>query len=169
VISLCAALAAQDTGSARQALNLLYKAGELARATDESIITEDRVHEAREELEQSQIEHGMRELTQHGHLSLVATLNLALAEETPARVREIYPRYRTIAEQSDIDPLVRRRMHDHLADLAMLGILNRQSRNEGRAGGQYYEYEFNVGLKLVCEVVDTLDGVALPRRIGEHL
>ena len=35
-------------------------------------------------------------------------------------------------------------MHDHLADLAMLGILNRQSRNEGRAGGQYYEYEFNL-------------------------
>jgi cell division control protein 6 len=51
----------------------------------------------------------------------------------------------------------------------MLGMLNRQSRNEGRAGGQYYEYEFNIGLKLVCEVVDTLDGVALPRRIGEHL
>jgi len=51
----------------------------------------------------------------------------------------------------------------------MLGMLNRQSRNEGRAGGQYYEYEFNIGLKLVCEVVDTLDRVALPRRIGEHL
>jgi cell division control protein 6 len=169
VISLCAALAAQDTGSARQALNLLYKAGELARATDNSEITEDHVHTAREELEQSQIEYGMRELTQHGHLSLVATLSLAIAEDTPARVREIYPRYRTIAEQSDIDPLVRRRMHDHLADLAMLGILNRQSRNEGRAGGQYYEYEFNVGLKLVCEVVDTLDGVALPRRIVQYL
>jgi len=169
VISLCAALAAQDTGSARQALNLIYKAGEMARAADESEITEDHVHNAREALEQSQIEHGMRELTQHGHLSLVATLTLALEEETPARVREIYPRYRTIAEQSDIDPLVRRRMHDHLADLAMLGILNRQSRNEGRAGGQYYEYEFNVGLKLVCEVVDTLDGVALSRRIEQHL
>jgi len=166
VVSLCAA---QDTGSARQALNLLYKAGELARAAGGSEITEEHVQNAREELEQSQIEHGMRELTQHGHLSLVATLTLALDEETPARVREIYPLYRTIAEQSDIDPLVRRRMHDHLADLAMLGILNRQSRNEGRAGGQYYEYEFNVGLRLVCEVVDTLDGVSIPRRSRQQL
>ena len=60
-------------------------------------------------------------------------------------------------------------MHDHLADLAMLGILNQQSCNEGRAGGQYYEYEFNVGLRLVCEVVDTLDGVSLPRRIRQQL
>jgi len=60
-------------------------------------------------------------------------------------------------------------MHDHLADLAMLGILNRQSPNEGRAGGQYYEYEFNVRLGLVCEVVDTLDGVSLTNRIRHQL
>ena len=60
-------------------------------------------------------------------------------------------------------------MHDHLADLALLGILNRQSRNEGRTGGQHYEYEFYVGLTLVCEVVDTLDGVALPSRIRQQL
>jgi len=170
VISLCAALAAQDTGSARQALNLIYKAGEMARAADESEITEDHVHNAREALEQSQIEHGMRELTQHGHLSLVATLTLALEEEeTPARVKRFIPGIELSLNSRISIPLVRRRMHDHLADLAMLGILNRQSRNEGRAGGQYYEYEFNVGLKLVCEVVDTLDGVALSRRIEQHL
>jgi len=69
----------------------------------------------------------------------------------------------------DIDSLVRRRMYDHLADIAMLGILNRQFRNEGRAGGQYYEYEFTVGLTLVCEVVDTLNGVTLPNRIRHQL
>ena len=60
-------------------------------------------------------------------------------------------------------------MYDHLADLTMLGILNRQSRNEGRAGGQYNEYEFYVELKLVCEVIDTIDDVALPRCIEEYL
>lgn len=146
-----------------------YKAGELVRAVDDSVITEDRVHEASEKREQSQIEHGMRELTQHGHLSLAATLHLALEGDTPARVRDIFPRYRTIAERSDIDPLVRRRMHDHLADLAMLGILDRQSRNEGRAGGRYYEYEFSVALELVREVVGDLDGVALPRPIARQL
>lgn len=169
VIPLCAALAAQDTGSARQALNLLYNAGELARTEVESTITESHVHDAREALEQSQIEHGMRELTQHGHLALVATLHLALESETPARVREIYPRYRTIADRSGIDPLVRRRMHDHLADLAMLGILDRQSRNEGRRGGQYYEYEFSVDLGIVRDVVADLEGVVLPKRVLRRL
>jgi len=39
----------------------------------------------------------------------------------------------------------------------MYEILNWQSRNEGRAGGQYYEYESNVRVKLVYKVVDTFD------------
>jgi len=97
--------------------------------------------------------------------SLVAVLHLALESNGPFRVRDIYPRYRTIAEQSDIDPLVRRRMHDHLADLAMLGILDRHSRNEGRSGGQYYEYEFSVDLDLVANVVSDFKGLDLPRRV----
>ncbi|GCF14473.1 hypothetical protein Harman_24080 [Haloarcula mannanilytica] len=141
----------------------------MARTKGESIITESHVHSAREELEQSQIEHGMCELTKHGHLALVATLHLALEEEMPARVRDIYPRYRTIADHSKIEPLVRRRMHDHLADLAMLGILDRQSRNEGRRGGQYYEYEFSVDLRIVQEVVGDLEGVVLPQRVQRRL
>jgi len=77
----------------------------------------------------------MRELTQHGHLALVATLELTTAGETPVRVRDVYPRYRTIAEASQIDSLVRRRMHDHLADLAMLGILDRTHETRGELVG----------------------------------
>lgn len=122
VLALCAGLAAQDTGSARQALDLLYQAGELARAADRDMITEGDVHDARSKLERSQIEHGMRKLTRHGHLSLIAVLQLAIQSTGPFRVRNIYPQYRTIAEQSDIDPLVRRRMHDHLADSRCLGF-----------------------------------------------
>lgn len=167
VLALCAAIAAQDTGSARQALDLLYQAGEVARAAAHDRITQNDVHEARNKLERSQIEHGMRELTRHGHLSLVAVLQLALESKEPFRVRDIYPQYRTIAERSDIDPLVRRRMHDHLADLAMLGILDRHSRNEGRSGGQYYEYQFSVDLEVVVNVVSDFEGLTLPRRVAK--
>jgi len=127
------------------------------------------VYRAKETLEQSQIEHGMRELTKHGHLSLVAVLQLALEDETPTRVREVFPLYRRISEHSSVDPLVRRRMHDHLADLAMLGILDRRAKNEGRAGGQYYEYEFNVSLELVISVVRDFEGVAFPRKLARIL
>ena len=59
-------------------------------------------------------------------------------------------------------------MHDHLADLAMLGILERHSRNEGRSGGQYYEYDFNVDLELVCQVVGDLEGLVLPEGVLQY-
>jgi cell division control protein 6 len=51
----------------------------------------------------------------------------------------------------------------------MLGILDRQSRNEGRSGGQYYEYNFAVDLETVREVVADLEGVVLPGRILRQL
>ncbi|MFW6438331.1 MAG: cell division control protein Cdc6, partial [Armatimonadota bacterium] len=69
------------------------------------------------------------ELTRHGHLSLAAVLSIAIEDDTPARVREIYPKYAEIAERFGTKPLVRRRMHDHLSDLAMQGILKRYTRN----------------------------------------
>jgi len=169
VIALCAAIAAQDSGSARQALDLLYKSGELARLNDETRLTEEYVHQARSKLEQSQVEHGMRELTKHGHLALVAMLQLAFEQNTPARIRDVFPLYRRIAEHSNVDPLVRRRMHDHLADLAMLGILSRQLKNEGRAGGHYYQYEFEVTLDVVSDVVQDFDSIVLPHTVVNRL
>jgi cell division control protein 6 len=165
VLPLCAALAAQDTGSARQALDLLYKAGDLARSQDVEQVTEEHVRDAQRVLERGRIKQGMVELTQHGHLSLVAVLSLALEEETPARVREIYPRYRSAAEYVGTNPLVRRRMHDHLSDLAMQGILHRNTRNEGRAGGKYYVYDLDVAVEMVIDVVDDLETVDLPPNV----
>lgn len=81
----------QDVGSAHQAFNPSFKPGELARADRDSKITEAHAHDARGEPEQSQIEHGMRELTRHGYLPVVATLNLAHNGETPGRGRESSP------------------------------------------------------------------------------
>jgi len=89
-------------------------------------------------------------------------LSLALEEETPARVREIYPRYRSAADYVGTNPLVRRRMHDHLSDLAMQGILSRNTRNEGRAGGKYYVYDLDVAVDMVLDVIEDLETVDLP-------
>ena len=161
VLSLSAALAAQDTGSARQALDLLYKAGDIARSSNEATIVEAHVRDAQRALERGQLRQGMMELTRHGHLALAAVLSIAIEEETPARVKEIYPQYSRIAERFGTKPLVRRRMHDHLADLAMQGILERHTRNQGRSGGQYYEYDLDVTLELAIDVVEDLDDVDL--------
>lgn len=149
VIPLCAAFAAQDRGSARQALDLLFEAGDLARRTSEEQVTETHVREAKEQLEKRQIEQSLLDLTVHGHLALFAVATLAGETKTPARKGEIYSQYQSIVSYLDKDPLSDRSVHSHLNELTMLGILNRREFNEGRAGGVYYKYELAVDLETV--------------------
>lgn len=143
VLKFCAALAARDSGSARQALDLLRLAGELAENREAELIKRDHVEAARSRLEQERVEEGMRELTTHGRLALLAVISKAAKEETPCRTRDIYEEYITLCESSGTDPLAQRSVHNHLSDLRMLGIL---SAYENRSGsrGNYYSYELDV-------------------------
>jgi len=153
VLKFCSALAARDSGSARQALDLLRLAGEIAENNDQDAITEDHVDAARSRLEQERVEEGMRELTTHGRLALLAVVSKAAKNETPCRTRDIYEEYLTLCESSDTDSLAQRSVHNHLSDLRMLGIL---SANENRSGsrGNYYSYELDVPFSSAVEAMD---------------
>lgn len=163
VVPLCAAFAAQDRGSARQALDLLFEAGDLARRADEKQVTESHVRQAKEQLEKRQIEQSLLDLTIHGHLTLFAVAILAKNEDTPARKGDVHDQYQSIVSHLEHDPLSDRSVHSHLNELTMLGILNRREFNEGRAGGIYYKYELDVDPVTVesalCDVpaLDRLD------------
>lgn len=143
VLNFCAALAARDSGSARQALDLLRLAGEIAENREADLIERDHVEAARSRLERERVEEGMRELTMHGRLALLAVISKAAKEETPCRTREIYEEYITLCDVSGTDSLAQRSVHNHLSDLRMLGIL---SAYENRSGsrGNYYSYELDV-------------------------
>ena len=159
VLKLCAALAARDTGSARQALDLLQLAGEAAENTDADGIKLTHVEAAQEKLEQERVEEGMRDLTHHGELTLLAVLSKMAKEETPCRTKIVYQEYTSLCQSASIDPLSQRSVHNHLSDLRMLGIL---SSNENRSGspGNYYSYELDVPFPSAIEAmsdVSTLD------------
>ncbi|SER20774.1 orc1/cdc6 family replication initiation protein [Natrinema salaciae] len=143
VLNLCAALAARDSGSARQALDLLRLAGEVAENNDDEAVREHHVDRARSKLEQERVEEGMRELTTHGRLALLAVVSKAAKESTPCRTRELYQEYEALCASSGTDSLAQRSVHNHLSDLRMLGIL---SAKENRSGsrGNYYSYELDV-------------------------
>ena len=163
VIELCSAYGAKDAGDARQSLDLLMKAGDLARDQETDIITEDLVREAREELERGRIREGVSGLTQHGHLVLYALLTLEQQDETPIRSRDIRPRYTSFAKRVGVDPLVPRRMRDHLGELSMLGIISAVERNEGRRGGTYREYSLDMDIEMSLNALE--ETVA---RVGVH-
>jgi ORC complex protein Cdc6/Orc1 len=154
VIKLCAAYGAKDAGDARQSLDLLMKAGDLARERDTDAVSDSFVREAREELERGRVREGITGLTQHGHLVLYALLTLDQQDETPARSRDIRPRYTKFAEQMSVDALVPRRMRDHLGELSMLGIISVVERNEGRRGGTYREYSLAMNPGMILDALE---------------
>jgi len=143
VLKLCAALAAKDSGSARQALDLLRLAGEHAENTDDEAITEVHVENAQEKLEQERVVEGMRELTVNGHFALLAVVSKAASEETPCRMRKIYDEYVRLCNSAGVDPLAQRSVHNHLSDLRMLGILSAEENRTG-SRGNYYSYALDV-------------------------
>jgi cell division control protein 6 len=152
VLNFCAALAARDSGSARQALDLLRLAGEIAENREADLIERDYVKAARSRLEQERVEEGMRELTTHGRLALLAVISKAAKDETPSRTREIYEEYTALCDSSGTDSLAQRSVHNHLSDLRMLGIL---SAYENRSGsrGNYYSYELDVPFTSAIEAM----------------
>ncbi|MDY6775798.1 MAG: orc1/cdc6 family replication initiation protein [Halobacteria archaeon] len=154
VIPLCAALAARDSGSARQALELLNKAGDIARRNEDDSVTEEYVRKAQKEREKDRIEEGIENLTTHAKLTLLSILDFDIKGEVPVRNADVYPRYKKIANKADADTLSKRRIHDHLSQLSLQGILNREKKNIGRQGGSYYIYELNTDMDLVLNTIE---------------
>ncbi|SDY53697.1 orc1/cdc6 family replication initiation protein [Halopenitus persicus] len=152
VLNFCAALAARDSGSARQALDLLRLAGEIAENREANHIERAHVETARSQLEQERVEEGMRELTPHGRLALLAVASRSAKEETPCRGRDIYTEYVTLCESSGSEPLTQRSVHNHLSDLRMLGILS-ASENRSGSRGNYYSYELDVPFSSAVEAM----------------
>ncbi|SIS19944.1 orc1/cdc6 family replication initiation protein [Natronorubrum thiooxidans] len=171
VIPLCAAYGAKDAGDARQSIDLLMKAGDLAREEEETVtVTETHVEAGRHDLERGRIEEGISGLTQHGHLVLYSLLTLHLQDETPIRSRDVRPRYTSFAQRAGRDPLVPRRMRDHLSELAMLGLVSVTERNEGRRGGTYREYTLDMDLDLILSALDdVLNDVGVHDSLQGHL
>ncbi|XVH33566.1 orc1/cdc6 family replication initiation protein (plasmid) [Haloferacaceae archaeon DSL9] len=170
VIPLCAAYGAKDAGDARQSIDLLMKAGDLARDDNTAVVEAEHVKRGRRALERGRIKEGIRGLTEHGHLVLYALLTMDLEGETPIRSRDLRPRYTRFAELAERDPLVPRRMRDHLSELAMLGIISVTERNEGRRGGTYREYALDMSVELILSAMqETVDLVGIHESVTEYI
>jgi cell division control protein 6 len=154
VVPLCAAFGAQESGDARKALDLLLKAGDLAREENDQEVAEAHVRRGRQLLEREQVARGIADLNDHERLVVYALATLEAENDTPARSREIYTRYKSLADAAGKDSLTARWLREHLDDLAMLGILNVTEINEGSAGGKYREYDLQQDLAVVLDALE---------------
>lgn len=155
-VALAAALSAQDKGSARQAIQYLYKAGQLASNRGDDALTEVHIREAEEQVERKRIVEGIESLTIQGTLALAAITKLELSDSGSIRTKHAFSVYRELAVLTGTEPLVRRRMRDHLLDLDMQGILTAKKQGAGSVGGQYYTFELNVAESTVVDILREL-------------
>ena len=153
VIPLAAAFAGQSSGSARQALRRLYKAGDIARDQGEHLVTEEHIRLADHAVERDKVWEELLRVPTHSKLTLYALLMLEAEGKLPAKRSAIYKRYRLAANRIDIDPRTDRTVHDRLSQLTLKGFLDVEEKNKGPKGGSYYQYQFSIRPELVIEAL----------------
>lgn len=159
-VRLCAALAAQDTGSARQALDLLREAGNLAHIEGAATVTKEHARRSESRLERARAERSMAELTPHARyvLSTLVKLRVYEPERLPARREMLHDEYCELVSGGNRTPLKIRRFHDHLSQLDLLGIVNRHRESTGERGGSHHRYDLEVPLSAALDALSTEQG-----------
>lgn len=142
-ISLCAALAAQEHGDARRALDLLRIAAEIAERNQEREITEDHVYKAKNRIELDCVCETIRTLPTQSKLVL---LGIILNEEVgnhKLTTGDVYATYKQLCRSASVTILTQRRITDLISELDMLGIINARVKSFGR-GGRTKEIQVSV-------------------------
>ena len=136
VIPLCAALAAQEHGDARKAMNLVLKSGEVAEIKGKETIEEEDVREANEIIEIDRITEIVKTLPTQSKVVLYSIILLKSKGREGKNVTtgETYNVYRQICSHLDIDILTQRRVTDLVSELDMLGLINSIVMHKGRYG-----------------------------------
>ncbi len=139
VIPLCSALAAQEHGDARRALDLLRMSAELAERNKSSRITKKHVSLAQNKIEIDRIMEVIRTLPTQSKLILLSILlqeqhNKKTGATGAITTGEVYNIYKNLSKKARTDTISQRRVADLISELDMLGIITARVISKGRYG-----------------------------------
>lgn len=158
VIPLCAALAAQEHGDARRALDMLRVSAEIAERNHLASVTDSDVVKAKNKIELDCVTEAIRTLPLQSKMILLGVL---LTEERglgKLTTGDLYETYRELCECTSTTVLTQRRVTDLVSELDMLGLVHARVKSFGR-GGRTKEIELSVPsmeAKRVIEEDETL-------------
>ena len=156
VVPLCAALAAQEHGDARRALDLLRVSGEIGERDGQKKIVEAHVRKAQNKIELDRVTEVIRTLPTQSKMVLMALLlNKEVGRET-LTTGEVYDTYKTLSMKANTSILTQRRITDLISELDMLGIINARVISYGR-GGRTKEIGASVPVKDTKKVLEEDD------------
>ncbi|MEC8548357.1 MAG: orc1/cdc6 family replication initiation protein [Candidatus Thermoplasmatota archaeon] len=134
VIGLCSALAAQEHGDARRALDLLRIAIKKAQKMDHDLVDKGHVRLAQSQLEHDQLTPVLRTLPLQQKILL---FSICMNEDNGLRnisTGEIFRTYSEVCHRIMVEPLTPRRISSLLNELDNLGIIIARNVSKGRGG-----------------------------------
>jgi len=134
VTSLCAALAAQEHGDARRALDLLRGAAEIAERNNENKITDRHVLRAKNQLELDCVIEAVKSLPTQSKLILLGIIMNEEMGATRMTTGDAYSMYKQLCRRTGMSILTQRRITDLISELDMLGLVSARVKSFGRGG-----------------------------------
>jgi len=141
VVGKCAAIAAQEYGDARRALDLIRVAGELAERAGELVVTESHISTAQQKLDLDRVTETVRSQPSHSQAVLYSILRLNEKTSTAGGWKDrrmltgdVFETYTEICSANGMKPLTQRRISDLIGELDMLGIITARVVSNGRYG-----------------------------------
>jgi cell division control protein 6 len=153
VINLVGALAAQEHGDARRALDLLRTTGELAERRGENLVTQEHVREAQKFIERDTITETVKTLPMQSKAVLLSVYALTNRGQKDIFTGECFNAYAEIAKALSLDTLTQRRVGDLISELDMLGLINTTVVSKGRYG-RTKKIRLAVSKKHVSTILD---------------
>ncbi|MFH0829794.1 MAG: orc1/cdc6 family replication initiation protein [Candidatus Aenigmatarchaeota archaeon] len=133
VIEKAAALAAQEHGDARRALDLLRVAAELAERKGETVVTTAHVDASQEKIDTDKVIETIRAQPRQSQAVLAAILKLA-EKDRFVSTGDVWDVYNRLCAEQGLRPLTQRRVSDLIGELDMFGIITARVISKGRGG-----------------------------------
>lgn len=134
VVEKCSALAAQEHGDARKALDLLRIAGEISERGGRHIVMIKDVDNAENKLDLDRVVEIVRTQPKQSLAVLAAIIKLVDTGQKEIQTGEIFSVYEGSCSNSGLKSLTQRRVSDLIAELDTLGVINARVISRGRYG-----------------------------------
>ncbi|HJJ22920.1 MAG TPA: AAA family ATPase [Nitrosopumilus sp.] len=142
-LSLCAALAAQEHGDARRAIDLIRVAGEIAEREQAEMVTDKHVRLASQKIEENKEETSLKSFPLHEKLVL-----LAIMKANGPSTGEIYSSYKNLCKVVGRDELTQRRVTQMLSEIELSGIIIGRLIHQG-IHGRTKKYKLSITTEMV--------------------
>ena len=139
-LNKCSALAAQEHGDARRALDLLRVAGEIAERNNETNIREIHIDMAEDKIDMDRILQAIKSQPKQSQAVLYSIITIYNKTKQNSFIDnrlltgDVFIEYNKLCIRNNMRSLTQRRLSDLITELDMLGIINANVISKGRYG-----------------------------------